>query len=233
MVSGDDFMKSATLVMVTENFRQSDISGEKTCCPSFIRRIDQVKTWNQKIHAKWAVSVKVHMQERHAGFIDSGEKRLVLLYHSIPKEVWQGTSLIENQDPSSVASKPHMWELGLDCVCFPLYAARAINSIMTWSYVKVFFFVSFLLVYFFIYPKFWVFGWCVCVCVHMCACTLTCMHTHVKSPLPWSMGLWSPAMLNTQGFISFFWLMMWYVPDVKWTHSQMSSILSSHRSNEL
>lgn len=48
MVSGDDFMRSATLVTVTENFRQSDISGKKTFCPSCIRRIDQVKTWKQK-----------------------------------------------------------------------------------------------------------------------------------------------------------------------------------------
>lgn len=88
MVSRDDFMRSATLVMVTDDFRQSDISGEKTFCPSCIRRTDQGKTWNQKVHAKRAVSVKVHMQERHASFIDSGGKKakVTLLYDRIPKE---------------------------------------------------------------------------------------------------------------------------------------------------
>lgn len=118
------------------------------------------------------------------------------------------------------------------CACFPLYAACAINSIMTWSYVKVFFFVSFLLVYFFIYAKFSVFGWCVCVCVRMCACTLTCMHTHVVA-LATIHGSVKSSHVEYSGIHQLFWLMMWYVPDVKWTHSQMSSILSSHRSNEL
>ena len=75
--------------------------------------------------------------------------------------------------------------------------------------------------------------WLVCVCV--CVRVRSGIHVHTyKISLAMIHGPVKSSHVEHSGAHQlFFRLMMWYVPDVKWTRSQMSSILSSHRSNEL
>ena len=145
------------------------------------------------MHAKWTVSVKVHMQERHANFIDSGGGKANVTVPQYTKGDMTGNKSDRKSGPKLCGIlTTHVGTWTLLCVCFPLQAACTINSIMTWSSVKVFFFVSFPLVYFFHLSKIrslWLVCFCACahVCVHSdmyahtCKITLAMIHGSVKS----------------------------------------------------
>lgn len=67
-------MRSVTLDLLTDSFRQGDNSEEGTFVQIWIIKTEHLKTWDQKIYVIGTASIKL-MQGRVQNFINSAKKQ--------------------------------------------------------------------------------------------------------------------------------------------------------------